>query len=152
MSSRWRSALTVLLPSVVLVTGCASRVALYSGRTLPESMVALIPYDDARREILVTSVDSHRIGSSRAEIEILPGPHVIELEYTPKKAVSSYPVRIPIHAEAGHRYVLSAKMLQGQVDGEGVWGGKYQAYVYDLNTAREVGRSTGPAPKSETGD
>jgi hypothetical protein len=137
----------LILLGAALTTGCASRIALYNGPARPESQIAILPWDEAQRDIRITRVDNHRISGMRPTIELLPGVHRLEVVYTPPKAVSSYPVEVSFRAQAGHRYVLSAKRLRGQIDDQGVWGGKYQVYVYDLIGAREVARSPGPASR-----
>ena len=135
--------LLLLLP---ILAGCVSQVRLYPGPVRPDSQVALIPWDEAQSDIRIVSVDGRPVGSSRADLAVLPGQRTLEVVYTPPKAVSSYPVRVSFPAEAGHRYALSARVLQGAIDGEGVWGGKYQVFVYDFSPVHEVGRSPGPNP------
>jgi hypothetical protein len=131
-------------------TGCATRISLYDGPQRPETQIALLPWDEAHEDIHITRIDNRRISGSKPTIELLPGYHTLEIVYTPAKAVRSYPVQIRFRAEAGHSYVFSAKTLGGNVDGSGVWGGKYQVYVYDLIGAREVARSAGPGPSPAT--
>lgn len=136
--------LPVLLVAISL-TGCASRVASYPGAPRSQAQVATILIHDTERDIRVVAVDGRRITASRADVELLPGRRTIEVMYYPPKTTHSYPVRISFHAEAGHLYALSAKVLGGRDQGAGYWEGKYQAVLYDLKGVREVGRSEGPA-------
>ncbi|MEQ1859159.1 MAG: hypothetical protein ABMA13_04425 [Chthoniobacteraceae bacterium] len=138
---------TLFLPVLFIATllgGCASSIPVYSGPRRSAGQVAVLPQDEAQRQIRILSVDGRRI-SRRADLELLPGSHTVEVIYRPPSVVRSYPVSLRFNAVAGHRYVMTAKMLQGAVDGSGLWGGKYQVLLYDLNGVREVARSQGPA-------
>jgi hypothetical protein len=150
MNLRRFSAVAFVSALNLTLTGCATRIALYDGPQRPETQIALLPWDEAQEDIHLTRVDNRRISGSKPTVELLPGYHTLEVVYTPDKAVRSYPVQLRFRAEAGHSYVFSAKMLGGNVDGSGVWGGKYQVYVFDLIGAREVARSAGPGPSPTT--
>jgi hypothetical protein len=130
----------------VLLAGCASTVAVYPGARRSPNEVAQMPWDEAQRQIQVIAVDGKRIGGGHMDIEMLPGYRTIEVIYQPPKVAHSYPVQVTFRAVAGHRYALSVKMLHGEVNADGYWGGKYQVFVYDLMGTREVGRSPGPPP------
>jgi hypothetical protein len=146
----------LLLPALfvfsVSLSGCATRIATYPGPTRLDSEIAVLPWDSAQEEIHVVSIDGRRITASRPNLEMLPGQHTLEVMYRPAQTIHSYPVKIHFTAQAGHRYGLSAKVVGGKVTDEGVWGGKYDVALFDLNTAREVARSSGRSvpPNLET--
>jgi hypothetical protein len=143
----------LFLPVVLvamLLAGCASRVASYSGARRSPGQIATILIRDSEHDIRVVGVDGRAVNGRRADVEVLPGQRTIEVMYYPPKTAKSYPVRITFNAQAGHLYALTAKMLGGRDQGQGFWEGKYQAFLYDMQGVREVARSEGPgeAPPS----
>jgi hypothetical protein len=142
--------LLLILPLAVTMAGCAQRVAFYPEAGVDRSLLAHIPRDSGRRNLEVISIDGTPIKNTKAHVELLPGQHTLEVVYTPAKTLKSYPVRVTFPAQSGHSYVFSSKLLTGQTDSGGVWGGKYQVSVLDLNTAQEVGRSDGRSAGLDT--
>jgi hypothetical protein len=135
-----------LVGLALVVGGCANndRQTIYTGPAHSGQEVAHLPYFEAQRDIRIVSVDGKRVANPKANIELAAGTRTIEIIYTPPKTSHSYPVRLTFHAEAGHSYALSAKVLGGKDAGQGFWEGKYQAFVYDMSPVHEVARSEGP--------
>jgi hypothetical protein len=132
--------LLFLAAASTLFSGCAQRVTTYPGPRRAASQVAHIPWHEAQREIRITAVDGRPVRTSHAHFELLPGWRTLEVVYTPRQTLHSYPVRVTFRADAGHQYALSAKTVVGRVE-SGAWAGKYRVAVYNLTVGREVGRS-----------
>jgi hypothetical protein len=95
----------------VLLLGCGGSTVLrmYEGPALPASEIAEL--DVSHRSIALMGVDTlqHRYQAlAHRQIELLPGPHVLLVNYSSLKGRSSRPVSLEFNAQAGRKYVLKA--------------------------------------------
>ncbi|MFH1373549.1 MAG: hypothetical protein ABII79_07135 [bacterium] len=111
--------------SITLCLSCSAKgtLVMYDGERKPPSRVATI--DISAQHVFVMRVDtlSRRYEALREKyVEILPGPHILEVTYRSKKGTSDSPMPLEFSARAGHTYEVKAKTRSG----------RWSAWIMDL--------------------
>jgi len=107
---KWQSLLNITL--LLLVVSCTSKQTLlcYSGEKRPLAETAVL--DISNSSVYVMGIDdNNRRYKAFTEhfLELLPGRHVITLNYKSWKGTSNQPKQLEFSVKAGQHYVVKAR-------------------------------------------
>jgi hypothetical protein len=105
----------------VLLSGCGT-TQVYEGQQLPRSEVAVIIGDSKLNfitpmNVIIRRVDGKTVSVGSNKVEILPGPHDLEVQCEMLNIGSFNTHQIHFEAVAGKTYVLAVRVLGDKCEG-----------------------------------
>jgi len=106
--------LTVSLCALLFLVGCATQYQAYEGQKLPSDKVAVVKGNlnvlPGGSSVSISSVDGKPLSPYQQSVEILPGTHVLGVQYRLNLAGGLVADgRIAIDSQAGKRYQIDSK-------------------------------------------
>jgi hypothetical protein len=141
---------TALLASLSLLTGCGTtgdHIQSYPGPQRTASEVSLVNFQrDSinNRSVVVSGIDGTKFSmfalNNTEQIELLPGPHVLELRTCILDSRSTKDIKMSLNCEAGHNYNFYVTPIKGEVESQRpniLLGGSFYGTIWAVDEQTE---------------